>query len=83
MTEEGFAAMTRSIRDCACDELEVPVGCVLEGGYALGRAGAVGGGDARRVRAGAGGVRETVPRHARVDRGARAAGRRRWPILAS
>ena len=35
MTEDGFAAMTRSIRR-ACDATDVPLGCVLEGGYALG-----------------------------------------------
>ena len=38
LTEDGFAAMTRSIRG-VCDALEVPVGCVLEGGYALGALG--------------------------------------------
>ena len=35
VTEDGFAAMARSIRT-ACDARAVPVGCVLEGGYALG-----------------------------------------------
>jgi acetoin utilization deacetylase AcuC-like enzyme len=35
VTEDGFAAMTRSIRG-VCETLGVPVGCVLEGGYALG-----------------------------------------------
>jgi len=35
LTEEGYAAMTRSIRG-TCESLGVPVGCVLEGGYALG-----------------------------------------------
>jgi acetoin utilization deacetylase AcuC-like enzyme len=35
VTEEGFAAMAASIRD-VCAELEIPVGAVLEGGYALG-----------------------------------------------
>jgi acetoin utilization deacetylase AcuC-like enzyme len=35
VTEDGYAAMTRSIRRVA-DELEAPVGCVLEGGYDLG-----------------------------------------------
>lgn len=34
LTEEGFAGMTRSIRR-ACDALGIPLGCVLEGGYAL------------------------------------------------
>jgi acetoin utilization deacetylase AcuC-like enzyme len=34
VTEEGFAAMARSLR-AAGDELGVPVGAVLEGGYAL------------------------------------------------
>ena len=35
VTEEGFAAMPRSIRAAAA-ELEAPLGAVLEGGYALG-----------------------------------------------
>jgi acetoin utilization deacetylase AcuC-like enzyme len=35
VTEAGFAAITRSIR-WVCESLEIPVGCVLEGGYALG-----------------------------------------------
>lgn len=35
VTEEGYAAMARSLRGI-CAELEVPLGCVLEGGYALG-----------------------------------------------
>ena len=35
VTEEGFAAMTGSIRAAAA-ELEAPLGAVLEGGYALG-----------------------------------------------
>jgi acetoin utilization deacetylase AcuC-like enzyme len=34
VTEEGFAAMTRSLCDAA-DSVGAPVGCVLEGGYAL------------------------------------------------
>jgi acetoin utilization deacetylase AcuC-like enzyme len=34
VTDEGFAAMARSLRR-VCDELQVPVGAVLEGGYAL------------------------------------------------
>jgi acetoin utilization deacetylase AcuC-like enzyme len=34
-TEEGFAAMTRSMRR-VCEVLNAPLGCVLEGGYALG-----------------------------------------------
>jgi acetoin utilization deacetylase AcuC-like enzyme len=34
VTEGGFAAMTRSVRR-VCERLEVPLGCVLEGGYAL------------------------------------------------
>jgi acetoin utilization deacetylase AcuC-like enzyme len=33
-TEAGFAAMTRAMRR-VCATLEIPVGCVLEGGYAL------------------------------------------------
>jgi len=35
LTEEGYAAMTRSMRS-VCRTLEAPLGCVLEGGYALG-----------------------------------------------
>jgi acetoin utilization deacetylase AcuC-like enzyme len=35
VTEEGYAAMTRSMRS-VCRALEAPLGCVLEGGYALG-----------------------------------------------
>jgi acetoin utilization deacetylase AcuC-like enzyme len=35
VSEQGFALMTRSVRR-ACDAIGVPVGCVLEGGYAVG-----------------------------------------------
>jgi acetoin utilization deacetylase AcuC-like enzyme len=35
LTEEGFAEMARSLRRC-CAGLDVPLGAVLEGGYALG-----------------------------------------------
>jgi acetoin utilization deacetylase AcuC-like enzyme len=35
VTEAGFAAMTSAMRD-VCSGLGVPIGCVLEGGYALG-----------------------------------------------
>jgi acetoin utilization deacetylase AcuC-like enzyme len=35
VTEAGYAAMARLVSR-VCSELEVPVGCVLEGGYALG-----------------------------------------------
>jgi acetoin utilization deacetylase AcuC-like enzyme len=35
LTEDGFAAMARSIRGVS-ETLGAPVGCVLEGGYALG-----------------------------------------------
>ncbi|MBV8948420.1 MAG: histone deacetylase [Solirubrobacterales bacterium] len=35
VTEEGYAAMTRSMRR-VCRTLEAPLGCVLEGGYSLG-----------------------------------------------
>jgi len=35
MTEAGYAAMTRAMRS-VCRTLEAPLGCVLEGGYALG-----------------------------------------------
>jgi acetoin utilization deacetylase AcuC-like enzyme len=38
VTDAGYAAMARSMR-AACDELGVPVGAVLEGGYALGALG--------------------------------------------
>jgi acetoin utilization deacetylase AcuC-like enzyme len=34
VTEEGYAAMTRAMRRLG-EELEAPVGCVLEGGYGL------------------------------------------------
>jgi acetoin utilization deacetylase AcuC-like enzyme len=34
VTEQGYAAMTRSVRRIG-EEIEAPVGCVLEGGYAL------------------------------------------------
>jgi acetoin utilization deacetylase AcuC-like enzyme len=35
VTEEGYAAMSQSV-SAACSELGAPLGCVLEGGYALG-----------------------------------------------
>jgi acetoin utilization deacetylase AcuC-like enzyme len=35
VTEEGFAEMARSLQRC-CAGLDVPLGAVLEGGYALG-----------------------------------------------
>ncbi len=35
VTEDGFAAMARSVVR-VCDELQAPLGAVLEGGYALG-----------------------------------------------
>jgi acetoin utilization deacetylase AcuC-like enzyme len=35
VTEAGFAAMTTAMRRLS-EELEVPLGVVLEGGYALG-----------------------------------------------
>ena len=38
LTEDGYAAMTRSMRSI-CRALEAPLGCVLEGGYALGALG--------------------------------------------
>ena len=34
VTEAGFAAMTRSLCEVA-DSVAAPLGCVLEGGYAL------------------------------------------------
>ncbi len=34
VTEDGYAAMARSVRRVGA-ELQAPVGCVLEGGYAL------------------------------------------------
>jgi acetoin utilization deacetylase AcuC-like enzyme len=52
VTEEGFAAMARSIRWVG-DTLEAPVGCVLEGGYDLGAL-------ARSVAATLGALREPV-----------------------
>ncbi len=38
VTEEGYAAMTRSMYG-VCAEVGAPLGCVLEGGYALGALG--------------------------------------------
>jgi acetoin utilization deacetylase AcuC-like enzyme len=38
VTEEGFGAMTRAMRR-ACEAVGSPLGCVLEGGYALGALG--------------------------------------------
>ena len=38
VTEAGYAAMTTAMRRLG-EELEAPLGVVLEGGYALGRAG--------------------------------------------
>ena len=38
VTEDGFAAITSSARH-ACDAVGAPLGCVLEGGYALGALG--------------------------------------------
>jgi acetoin utilization deacetylase AcuC-like enzyme len=35
VTDEGYAAMARSMSG-VCSDLGVPLGCVLEGGYALG-----------------------------------------------
>jgi acetoin utilization deacetylase AcuC-like enzyme len=53
LTEEGFAAMTRSMRRIA-ETLAVPIGCVLEGGYELGALG-------RSVAATLAALREPVP----------------------
>ncbi len=36
MTDEGFARLTTMMRSLCADELGVPLGAVLEGGYALG-----------------------------------------------
>jgi acetoin utilization deacetylase AcuC-like enzyme len=80
VSEAGFAAMAAAIRDLCVDELEVPFGAVLEGGYALGPL-------ARSVAAtldafAGRGLRETVP----ITRESIAARERladRWPILAS
>ncbi len=36
MTDDGFAALTAIMRSLCADELQVPLGAVLEGGYALG-----------------------------------------------
>ncbi len=38
VSEQGFASMAASMRT-TCEELNVPMGCVLEGGYALGALG--------------------------------------------
>ncbi len=46
VTEAGFGAMTRSMRQI-CSALDVPIGCVLEGGYALDALGRSSCGDAR------------------------------------
>ena len=35
VTDAGYAGMTQAMRR-VCDEVEAPLGCVLEGGYALG-----------------------------------------------
>lgn len=81
VTTQGFGSMAAAVHDLCADELGVPFGAVLEGGYALGPL-------ARSVAAtldafaGRGGVRETVP----VTRESIAARERlagRWPILAS
>ena len=80
VTDGGFGSMAAAIRDLCVDELEVPFGAVLEGGYALGPL-------ARSVAAtldafAGRGLRETVP----VTRESIAARERlasRWPILAS
>ncbi len=80
-TEEGFAAMARSVRG-VCHELEVPFGAVLEGGYALGAL-------ARSVAAtleGLSGTGEGADGPGPVAPEARAARERlaaRWPALAS
>ena len=80
VTEAGFAAMAAAIRDLCVDELGVPLGAVLEGGYALG---ALARSVAATLEALAGrGMRQTVP----VTRESIAARERlasRWPILAS
>jgi acetoin utilization deacetylase AcuC-like enzyme len=81
VTTPGFGSMAAAVRELCADELGVPFGAVLEGGYALGPL-------ARSVAAtldafaGRGVVRETVP----VTRESIAARERlaeRWPILAS
>ena len=84
VTEAGYAAMTRSIRS-VCETLEVPVGCVLEGGYALGAL-------ARSVAATLEALQEPVAARARLAVGSerRAGGAREarerlapwWPALA-
>jgi acetoin utilization deacetylase AcuC-like enzyme len=79
VSEDGFAAMARSV-SAACTELEIPLGCVLEGGYALGPL-------ARSVAAtmealldgaGGGGDSEVVP----LAAAARERLARWWPALA-
>jgi acetoin utilization deacetylase AcuC-like enzyme len=59
VTEEGYAAMTRSVR-WVCERLGIPVGCVLEGGYALGAL-------ARSVAATLAALGEPVPAQAAAD----------------
>ena len=61
VTEEGYAAMTRSMRWVG-EELEAPVGCVLEGGYALDAL-------ARSVAATLAALQEPVPSSAPGDDG--------------
>ncbi len=81
VTEMGFASMAGAIRDLCVDELEVPFGAVLEGGYALeplaqSVAATLDAFAGRRL------TRETVP----ITRQSIAARERlagRWPILAS
>jgi acetoin utilization deacetylase AcuC-like enzyme len=82
VTEEGYAAMTRSVRR-ACAELEAPVGCVLEGGYdlqALARSVAATMAELRAPETDLGGVSEDVG-VAPVAREALARLREWWPEL--
>jgi acetoin utilization deacetylase AcuC-like enzyme len=82
VTEEGFASMAAAVRELCVDELRVPFGAVLEGGYALGPLGRSVAATMERFAGTGGAARETVP----VTRESLAARERlsgRWPILAS
>jgi acetoin utilization deacetylase AcuC-like enzyme len=83
VTEAGYAAMAAALRDAAA-ELGVPVGGVLEGGYALralGRSVAATLGELAAP-AGTGAARESEPPLAPEASAARARLAERWPTLA-
>jgi acetoin utilization deacetylase AcuC-like enzyme len=78
VTEEGFAALARSM-SAVSSELDVPLGCVLEGGYALGPlARSVAATMEALVEPGGGGGSEVVP----LAADARERLARWWPVLA-